>query len=219
MIPTDRWYTPLTKVTSVSKALALALFVALPFIGFWFGTLCAENERADNATLNTTKPSKNTRGTTAAQQISTTTATTTAWQTFDGGEALGFSIKYPAGWIVDTTYDHAIAFKNTDDLSLPREDLAFFRVLRLVHANPPALPINQWFDAYFSGGSSSEITSREVLTIGGHDAVRITYTDIGTNVATYIFDGLDVLDISYDLDNPRVLTDYEAMLQSLTITD
>lgn len=31
------WYTPLTKVTLVSKFLAVVLFVVLPFVGFWLG--------------------------------------------------------------------------------------------------------------------------------------------------------------------------------------
>jgi len=142
---------------------------------------------------------------------------TVVWPTFNGGEELGFSIQYPPGWIIDNTYEQTIAFKNSDNLSLPREDLAFFRVLRLVNANPPELPINEWFDAYFSLGFSSEITTREALVIDGRDAVRVTYTGIGTHVATYIFDGLDVLNISYDLDNSRFLADYETMLQSLSL--
>ncbi len=33
----DKWYTPLTRDTPLSKYLALALFIVLPFVGFWFG--------------------------------------------------------------------------------------------------------------------------------------------------------------------------------------
>ncbi|MBP9760460.1 MAG: hypothetical protein KBD24_03815 [Candidatus Pacebacteria bacterium] len=33
----DKWYTPLTRATFVAKVLAMALFVALPFVGFWLG--------------------------------------------------------------------------------------------------------------------------------------------------------------------------------------
>jgi hypothetical protein len=33
----DNWYAPLNRVTPLSKYLALALFVALPFAGFWLG--------------------------------------------------------------------------------------------------------------------------------------------------------------------------------------
>lgn len=34
---TGKWYTPLTRVTTLSKYLAMALFVMLPFVGFWLG--------------------------------------------------------------------------------------------------------------------------------------------------------------------------------------
>lgn len=139
------------------------------------------------------------------------------WPTFDGGEDLGFSIQYPPGWYVDTRYANSIAFSNSDDLSLPREERAFFRVLRLENANPPQLPIDEWFDAYFSLGFSSEITSRELLTVGSRDAVRITYLGIGTHVGVYVPDGADVLNISYDLDD--FLADYDDILQSLSIRE
>lgn len=33
----DKWYTPLTRVTPLSKYFAMALFVVLPFVGFWTG--------------------------------------------------------------------------------------------------------------------------------------------------------------------------------------
>jgi hypothetical protein len=32
-----KWHAPLTTVTTLSKALAVIIFIALPFIGFWFG--------------------------------------------------------------------------------------------------------------------------------------------------------------------------------------
>ncbi len=33
----DKWYSPLTRVTPLSKYLSLALFIILPFVGFWLG--------------------------------------------------------------------------------------------------------------------------------------------------------------------------------------
>lgn len=33
----EKWYAPLTRITPLSKYLALALFIALPFVGFWMG--------------------------------------------------------------------------------------------------------------------------------------------------------------------------------------
>ncbi len=38
----DKWYTPLTHPTRLSRYLAMTLFVALPFVGFWLGTRYAD---------------------------------------------------------------------------------------------------------------------------------------------------------------------------------
>lgn len=140
------------------------------------------------------------------------------WPTFLGGEELGFALQYPPGWVVDTRYANRVSFSNSDDLSLPREDLAFFRVLRMGNANPSELPIDQWFDAYFSLGFSSDPTSRELVGVAGRDAVRITYIGIGTHVEVYVPDGVDVLNISYNL-NTEFLADYDDLLQSLSIRE
>ena len=37
MIEMGTWYAPLTKETPLSKYFSLALFIFLPFLGFWFG--------------------------------------------------------------------------------------------------------------------------------------------------------------------------------------
>lgn len=42
--PTQRWYTPLTHNTPVSRTLAALLFTALPFMGFWLGVEWATRE-------------------------------------------------------------------------------------------------------------------------------------------------------------------------------
>jgi hypothetical protein len=42
-VQATKWYTPLTTVTSVSKILAGLIFIAMPFIGFWWG-MQYENE-------------------------------------------------------------------------------------------------------------------------------------------------------------------------------
>ena len=40
----EMWYTPLTRVTPLSKYLAMTLFVMLPFVGFWLGLEWGKHE-------------------------------------------------------------------------------------------------------------------------------------------------------------------------------
>ena len=63
----EHWYAPLTKVTPVSKVLALVLFIALPFIGFWFGVQYVANERTAQYASNTSAPTDHSAGSTTTE--------------------------------------------------------------------------------------------------------------------------------------------------------
>jgi hypothetical protein len=47
---TNSWYTPLTKMTPLSKYLAMALFIAMPFLGFWLGMQYAVTQNSTDLT-------------------------------------------------------------------------------------------------------------------------------------------------------------------------
>jgi hypothetical protein len=141
------------------------------------------------------------------------------WPTFDGSRALGITIKYPPGWYVDTTSENTVAFSNIAGPPSKREDYAFFRLRRLVNVNSLQLPIEQWFNEYFSRGFSSAPTSKKFPIVAGRDAVRIEVIDVGVHVVIYLPDGKDVIALTYELDNPDFIADYEAMSQSLSFAE
>lgn len=80
---------PLFVVTPLSKYLALALFIILPFLGFWLGTVSAPFHSQDTIVIST-QPVQNAENT----QIP---AENTAMYTSKDGT---FSIAYPAGKVV-----------------------------------------------------------------------------------------------------------------------
>jgi hypothetical protein len=84
------------KVTWYSKTIALVLFVALPFIGFWYGTQYGEMVSLPS----TTGVAQNASGTGAANDYYTNVA---EWQT-DARPDGGFSIAYPIDFTADDNY-------------------------------------------------------------------------------------------------------------------
>ena len=80
------------KVTWYSKILALALFVALPFIGFYYGTKYGETVAWLQNPVVTQTPA----GTDYYHNVAT-------WQT-DSDTQAGFSIAYPLDFQIDENY-------------------------------------------------------------------------------------------------------------------
>jgi len=94
-----RW----NKVTWYSKLIALALFVALPFIGFWYGTQYGELVAALNA------PGTSSAGATGGAGTGLTSpyyANVGAWQPDVRSDA-GFSMAYPLDFMAEDTYSVA----------------------------------------------------------------------------------------------------------------
>ncbi|MBP9760015.1 MAG: hypothetical protein KBD24_01460 [Candidatus Pacebacteria bacterium] len=48
---TDKWYTPLTRVTPLSKYFAMALFVVLPFVGFCLGNVTMRESYSEQSVV------------------------------------------------------------------------------------------------------------------------------------------------------------------------
>jgi len=92
----------LTTVTPLSKALAMILFVALPFFGFYAGTQYQEligfqNEQVANtnpSAINHPAPANNP---TTANEYQNKSIDTANWKTYSNKE-IGFSVEYPPDW-------------------------------------------------------------------------------------------------------------------------
>lgn len=95
------------KVTWYSKFIALILFVALPFVGFYFGTQYGKTIGAINATPMNTKIASSTPGSSVAAYY----ANPAEWQTDANNTAGGFSISYPLDF---DTQDNYSATPSTD---------------------------------------------------------------------------------------------------------
>jgi hypothetical protein len=99
------------KVTWYSKSIALVLFVALPFIGFWYGTkygeLIAPLTAPALIEATTTTTTSVSSGGTGAEYY----ANTAEWQTDANNTAGGFSIAYPIDF---PTTDNYLGAPSTD---------------------------------------------------------------------------------------------------------
>ncbi len=51
-----KWYTPLTRVTPLSKYFAMSLFVTLPFVGFWLGVGYGQSHQVSSSKETQTNP-------------------------------------------------------------------------------------------------------------------------------------------------------------------
>ena len=167
----EHWYAPLTKVTPVSKVLALVLFIALPFIGFWFGVQYA-NERADGVVpiIN----SENAGGTTPAQPISTLSNTVTPSATTKAGVTFAyppsFSPNTPLNDLTDTYTLNNFGSKYQSGGTLPEGGCD------IVFTSLPPLG-EETLDEFVSNLSVNLLQSTDTLTIDGHTATRIIYTN------------------------------------------
>jgi hypothetical protein len=93
------------RVTWYSKILALALFVALPFAGFWFGIRygAARQYMAD-----VFANQKNASSVSVSQGADAYYKNVSVWQT-DGRTDAGFSIAYPIDFSADDNYSPAVS--------------------------------------------------------------------------------------------------------------
>jgi hypothetical protein len=93
------------KVTWYSKLIALVLFVALPFIGFWLGVKYGEiNPPSYLFSINSREPGLVATGTTTNQAGAEYYSDAAEWQTDANNTSGGFSIAYPIDFPTQDNY-------------------------------------------------------------------------------------------------------------------
>jgi hypothetical protein len=143
-----------------------------------------------------------------------------AWKSLSDNQ-LGLAIEYPPAWIIRPGGRTTILSNVSEPSELSETALqteSFFELRLHAGKNPAALPINQWFEEFFSNGFAVEPLSRTSLVVDGRDAVRIEASEIGRRVHIYIPNQTDVIEITYGLFAPQFIDEYESILSSLKFT-
>lgn len=92
-----------TTVTTLSKILALAMFVGLPFIGFYFGNKYSSSfQKINNKTVDNFKP----------LTITPTPILKTEFSNVFLSQKFGYKITIPSGWKGEITYRDSYDVKN-----------------------------------------------------------------------------------------------------------
>ena len=167
------------KVTWYSKTLALALFVALPFIGFWFGIQTGQLIEFVKLGVNASK----------SQQASDAAyyQNVAEWQTdsrFDGG----FSIAYPIDFEVDDNYSPA----STTDWRLDANGAPGMKMLTITIPRTFE-PQTNFADATLTIGKSGNpgaIANCMAADVGGAPNASTTTTIIN-GLQFYVFQSSD----------------------------
>jgi hypothetical protein len=134
----------------------------------------------------------------------------------------GLTLRYPPDWVVRSE-DGGVTLTNLADRSLFNPDAGtgdfpFFHVRILGHppgnpANPGMLPIDQWFDQYFSEGFATPPV-KTLIQVAGRSAIRIRAVEgLGPSVHVYVPNGTNVIELIF---SPGSSFDasYETILQS-----
>jgi hypothetical protein len=184
------------RVTWYSKALALALFVALPFIGFYLGAQYGKMEAATGVTA-VSAPSS----TQATQSLPEYYRNVAEWQT-DGRVDGGFSFSYPLDFDVTDDYSHT----PTADWRL--ESSGTFGPLYATLMVPRAFePQTNFDDAKLTIGASGDAaTVRDCLAppSSGIPATYATTTVNGAVFSVYTFSDAGAGNL-YDVTSYRTL--------------
>lgn len=177
------------KVTWYSKLIALALFVALPFIGFYYGTQYGKTVAAIGQTPVMTGAT-NAAGSGSANAVAAYYNDSAKWQTDANNTDGGFSIAYPLDF---DTQDNYSATPSTDwrlnangasgvkyfTLTVPRAfepQTNFADATLTVGASAGSAAITQCLTPDQSGGPATAISS---ATINGIDFTVFTFNGAG----------------------------------------
>lgn len=132
----------------------------------------------------------------------------------------GVSIVTPPEWNITEERENLISISNVVDASpISEESLqaeADFVIRTFPGDNPDTLPISVWFDEHSSEGLAVEPWSKDVVEVGGKEALRIGVTEIvGRRYHYYIPVGRDIINIDYGLYAEHFLDEYGVMLDSI----
>lgn len=212
----DAWYTPLARVTPLSKALAMGLFILLPFVGFVVGVGYGKDmDMGDGRIL-----SKISRENTVVHEVYNDTlqsvgdSGSVTWLPYTD-EDLGLSFEYPSHYQLKKDANGDIRMEYAPKHANEIEDWAFISIGRSVGLNHQTLSVEELYDEDTALHSYSSVASREVIRIGPHTAVRMGIPHIGTEYAIYIADGFDIINVAYRDVAPQYMSDYEDIVRSL----
>jgi hypothetical protein len=173
---------PFTTVTTLSKTLALLIFIALPFIGFWLGT--KYQEQKDTITF-THEFERHSETKTISKTVPETTSTPayleakeipSDWKTYEN-KKYSYSLKYPAYVDLGTDIDENsqyVSFHKSDAIYISEQSLYIY-----VLDNPQNLKLEDWVKTpsvknTFMLASESNLSSQSKVTLG--DNIWNTYS-------------------------------------------
>lgn len=153
---------PLMEVTSLSKYLAMTLFIAMPFIGGWIGYVYSPEKivEVDRAVYTTTEsPTATDNG------PSITENTEGPWLLYFNPQG-GYSIDYPSRWLFETEETNVV-FKErmlTDEQNGFLYETAGEEVMRVsIEKREPEETVEEWYTKKTAGtGVFQKIESPEV---------------------------------------------------------
>lgn len=147
---------PLTTVTPLSKALALILFIALPFVGFYLGTgfgsstTHLETDQQPLSSSSSQSLSEPNPQTPPEVKLLTTPITIKRWQTYRNGRV---RFEYPETWKAkidetgqdkDTFSETALDVMFTTDILDERGEPRYGGFSLVAYKNPQGLTLEDW---------------------------------------------------------------------------
>jgi hypothetical protein len=137
---------------------------------------------------------------------------------------LGLTLAYPPGWnALPSMGPTTIVVSNTsvfDEMPTPSAlaTQGVFQLQLMSNVNPSSLPIDQWFNQYFSNDFSNPVLSRTSVTVGGKPAVRISVVELVETAYLYVASSTNVIEVSFDLAPSTFTQQYEMLLSSIKFT-
>lgn len=133
---------------------------------------------------------------------------------------LGLTVTPPPSWNIQTgsalttaNISNVQRLSDVESSSSSMESL--FQLQQLRGVNSARLPMEQWFDNYFTNGFDGPIWSRTSIIVGGRPALRVETSGLGRWVHVFVGSGADVVEISYEISKTAFVGQYESMLQSI----
>jgi hypothetical protein len=147
------------------------------------------------------------------------------WPAVKVGSPLGVIVNSPPTWLADYVQGkHLLALRNTG-VSGPLGETkfateAYFQLFREANRNPQALPIDAWYETYLQPFVPVPVKTRSTTIVSGIASVRIVIPEMGGDrVHVFVPVGTDVVEVAYGLYAPQFVPQYEAILNSIQVTN